>query len=181
MIINKNITTRLSWSSSTRTSPPGPRIACSAASSETGRGSLRAGELSSGVEIWQNLWGVEIWQNQVKLSPQIKACDTHRSHFSKFDSCKHWKWKISICFVVEKNGNIVCGENWQTNGKKSVQNTCNHSLYIMRSEYFLSWNCTLVKHRAIYEIAQMRTRMLLYLKEKYSYWKFSNIFFYVTK
>ena len=28
---------------------------------------------------------------------------------------------ISICFVVEKRGKIVCGENWQTNGKKHAK------------------------------------------------------------
>ena len=45
--------------------------------------------------------------------------------------------------------------------EKSVQNTSNHSLY-NALKYFLSWNCTLAKQ---YEIAQLKTRMLSYLKK----------------
>ena len=72
--------------------------------------------------------------------------------------------KIPNCFLVEKVGKIVCGENWQTNGKKRAKILAITSC-TMRSKYFLSWNCTLAKHRAKNEIAQMKTCMLLYLKK----------------
>ena len=73
--------------------------------------------------------------------------------------------KISICFVVENNVEN-CLRRKLVNKWKKARKILAITTCTMRSEYFFSWNCTLVKHRAKYKIAQMKTRMLLYLKKR---------------